>query len=102
MIGEPYVARLVFGLRAPKNPVPGIDLAGVVVAVGSSVTRFRPGDEVYGVGRGTFAEFAVAPRTSSPKPSTLTFEQAAAVPVSGLTAQQGLLDVGRLTPASTC
>jgi NADPH:quinone reductase-like Zn-dependent oxidoreductase len=99
MTGEPYVARLAFGLRSPKNPVPGIDLAGVVAAVGSSVTRFQPGDEVYGVGRGSFAEFAPAHEDKlAPKPPSLTFEQAAAVPVSGLTAQQGLLDVGRLAP----
>lgn len=97
MTGVPYAARLAFGLRAPKQPVPGLDLAGVVVAVGASVTRFRPGDEVYGVGTGTFAELAVAPEEKlARKPSNLTFEQAAAVPVSGLTAQQGLVDVGRL------
>ena len=97
MTGVPYAARLAFGLRAPKNPVPGIDLAGVVAAVGSSVTRFRPGDEVYGVGKGSFAEFAAAKEAKlARKPSRLTFEQAAAVPVSGLTAQQGLLEVGRL------
>src|SRR6478752_6642326 len=60
MAGMPYAARLVVGLRAPKNPVPGLDLAGVVVAVGSSVTRFRPGDEVFGIGQGTFAEYCVA------------------------------------------
>ena len=97
MMGEPYVARLAVGLRAPRNPIPGIDLAGVVAAVGSSVTRFRPGDEVFGVGKGSFAEYAAANEEKlARKPSTLSFEQAAAVPVSGLTAQQGLLDVGRL------
>lgn len=97
MTGVPYAARLAFGLRRPKNPVPGIDLAGVVRAVGSSVTRFRPGDEVYGVGKGSFAEFAAARAAKlARKPANLTFEQAAAVPVSGLTAQQGLLEVGRL------
>jgi NADPH:quinone reductase-like Zn-dependent oxidoreductase len=97
MTGVPYAARLAFGLRAPKNPVPGRDLAGVVAAVGSSVTRFRVGDEVYGVGKGSFAEFAAASESKlSMKPSRLTFEQAAAVPVSALTAQQGLIDVGRL------
>jgi NADPH:quinone reductase-like Zn-dependent oxidoreductase len=97
MTGVPYAARLAFGLRAPKQPVPGLDLAGVVVAVGSSVTRFRPGDEVYGVGKGSFAQFAAAREDKlAPKPSNLSFEQAAAVPVSGLTAQQGLLEVGRL------
>ena len=99
MTGVPYAARLAFGLRAPRNPVPGIDLAGVVVAVGPKVISFRPGDEVYGVGKGSFAEFAAARATKlAIKPSRLTFEQAAAVPVSGLTAQQGLLEVGRLQP----
>jgi NADPH:quinone reductase-like Zn-dependent oxidoreductase len=102
MTGVPYAARLAFGLRRPRNPVPGSDLAGVVAAVGSSVTRFRPGDEVYGVGKGSFAEFAAACEDKLVrKPTTLTFEQAAAVPVSGLTAQQGLLDVGRLTAGQT-
>lgn len=97
MTGVPYGARLAFGLRSPKNPVPGIDLAGVVADVGSSVTRFQIGDEVYGVGKGTFAQFAAARESKlAMKPSGLTFEQAAAVPVSGLTAQQGLVDVGRL------
>jgi NADPH:quinone reductase-like Zn-dependent oxidoreductase len=97
MTGVPYAARLAFGLRAPKQPVPGLDLAGAVVAVGSSVTRFRPGDEVYGVGKGSFAQFAAAREAKlAPKPSNLSFEQAAAVPVSGLTAQQGLLEVGGL------
>ena len=60
MAGMPYAARLVAGLRAPKNPVPGLDVAGVVVAVGSEVTRFQPGDEVFGVSKGSFAEFAAA------------------------------------------
>jgi NADPH:quinone reductase-like Zn-dependent oxidoreductase len=97
MTGVPYVARLVFGLRAPKQPVPGMDLAGVVVAIGSEVTRLEVGDEVFGVGKGSFAELAAAKEAKlARKPSNLSFEQAAAVPISGLTAQQGLLDVGRL------
>lgn len=97
MTGVPYAARLVFGLRKPRNPVPGTDVAGVVAAVGSSVTRFRPGDEVFGVGKGSFAEFAAAREDRlALKPASLTFAQAGAVPVSALTAQQGLLDVGRL------
>jgi NADPH:quinone reductase-like Zn-dependent oxidoreductase len=97
MAGMPYAARLVVGLRAPKNPVPGLDVAGVVVAVGSEVTRLHPGDEVFGVSKGSFAEFAAAhERKLAPKPSNLTFEQAAAVPVSGMTALRGLTDVGRL------
>lgn len=98
MTGVPYAARLAFGLRSPRNPVPGRDLAGVVVGVGSAVTRFAPGDEVFGTGDGSFAQYAVAPeRRLARKPSNLTFEQAAAVPVSGLTALQAC-DVGRVGP----
>lgn len=97
MAGLPYAARLVAGLRAPKNPVPGLDVAGVAVAVGSAVTRLRAGDEVFGVSKGSFAEFAAAREDKlALKPSNLTFEQAAAVPVSGMTALRGLSDVGRL------
>jgi NADPH:quinone reductase-like Zn-dependent oxidoreductase len=97
MAGMPYAARLAVGLRAPKNPVPGLDVAGVVVAVGSTVTRFQAGDEVFGIGRGSFAEFAAAREDKlARKPSNLTFEQAAAVPVSGMTALRGLRDVGRI------
>ena len=65
MTGLPYPIRLAgYGFRAPKNPVPGADVAGVVEAVGGDVTRFQPGDEVFGIGKGTFAEYARAPRTS--------------------------------------
>src|ERR1700704_3559220 len=97
MAGMPYAARLVVGVRVPKNPVPGLDVAGVVVAVGSEITRFQPGDEVFGVSKGSFAEFAAARESKlARKPSNLTFDQAAAVPVSGMTALRGLLDVGRL------
>ncbi len=97
MTGLPYAGRLAFGLRAPKVAVLGGDLAGVVVAVGSAVTRFQAGDEVFGVGKGSFAEYTAAREDKlAPKPSNLTFEQAAAVPVSGLTALQGLCDVGHL------
>lgn len=97
MAGLPYAARLVAGLRAPKNPVPGLDVAGVVVAVGNEVTRFQPDDEVFGVSKGSFAEFAAAREDKlALKPSRLTFEQVAAVPVSGMTALRGLSDVGRL------
>lgn len=97
MAGLPYAARLVAGLRAPKRAVPGLDVAGVVVAVGSEVRRFHPGDAVFGVSKGSFAEFAAAREDKlALKPSRLTFEQAAAVPVSGMTALRGLSDVGRL------
>ncbi len=99
MTGLPYLTRLVFGFRAPKTPIPGMDLAGVVEAVGKDVSRFRPGDEVFGVGKGTFAEYALAREEKlAPKPANLTFEQAAALAISGLTALQGLRDHGRIEP----
>ena len=97
MAGMPYAVRLGFGLRAPKNPVPGFELAGVVAAVGADVTRFEVGDEVFGIGRGSFAEFTAAPEHKlALKPAALTFEQAAAMPISGLTALQALTDAGRV------
>ncbi|MCB9932084.1 MAG: NAD(P)-dependent alcohol dehydrogenase [Planctomycetes bacterium] len=98
MAGLPYLMRVVgFGLRAPKNPVPGMDLAGTVAAVGKNVTRFRVGDEVFGVGKGSFAEYAVAPEAKlAHKPANLSFEQAAALAISGMTALQGLRDVAKL------
>ena len=103
MTGLPYPVRLAgYGLRAPKIPVPGTNMAGVVEAVGQEVTRFQPGDEVFGIGKGTFAEYARAPENKlAPKPANLTFEQAAAVAVSGLTALQGLRDHGRVQPGQT-
>lgn len=92
MTGLPYLMRLMgFGFRHPKQSVPGRDVAGVVVAVGDAVTRFAVGDEVFGVGRGSFAEFAVGREDKlAHKPAKLTFEQAAVVPISGMTALQGL------------
>ena len=79
--GSPFVMRFVVGLRHPKSPVPGIDVAGEVEAVGRGVTRLRPGDAVYGTCDGAFAEYArVAEDRAAPKPANLTFEQAAAVP----------------------
>ena len=103
MTGLPYPVRLAgYGLRAPKTPVPGTNMAGVVEAVGHEVTRFQPGDEVFGFGKGAFAEYARAPENKlAPKPANLTFEQAAAVAVSGLTALQGLRDHGRVQPGQT-
>ena len=98
MAGMPYLFRLMGpGLRKPKNPVLGLDVAGTVVAVGSDVTRFKVGDEVFGISRGSFAEYAAAREDKlARKPANLTFEQAAVVAISGLTALQSLLDVGRL------
>jgi NADPH:quinone reductase-like Zn-dependent oxidoreductase len=98
MAGLPYPLRLAgYGLRTPKNPVPGTDVAGVVEAVGKNVTRFQPGDEVFGIGKGTFAEYTrVLENKLAPKPANLTFEQAAAVAISGSTALQGLRDHGQV------
>ena len=97
MTGKPYVARLFVGLRKPKNPIPGRDAAGTVAAVGSSVTRFAIGDEVYGVAPGSFAEYAVAPEDKlARKPENLSFAHAAAIPVSAGTALQSLVDAGRV------
>ncbi|MGH2488894.1 MAG: NAD(P)-dependent alcohol dehydrogenase [Candidatus Limnocylindria bacterium] len=95
--GEPYVLRLSEGLRRPKTAIRGVDVAGTVEAVGAAVTEFRAGDEVFGIRDGSLAEF-VAGRESSfaHKPASLTFEQAAAVPVAGETALQGLRDRGQL------
>jgi NADPH:quinone reductase-like Zn-dependent oxidoreductase len=97
MTGKPYVARLFVGLRKPKNPIPGRDAAGTVAAVGSSVSRFAIGDEVYGVAPGSFAEYAAAPEGKlARKPENLSFAQAAAIPVSAGTALQALVDAGRV------
>lgn len=96
--GHPYLLRLLgFGLRRPKQPVRGLDFAGTVEETGDGVTRVRPGDEVFGVGDGTFAEYAVAKADLvAAKPGRLSFEQAATVLVSGGTALQALRDVGRV------
>lgn len=101
MTGEPYLMRLVgFGLLKPKNPVPGQDVAGTVTATGDGVTRFKIGDEVFGIAKGSFAEYAVAREDKlSHKPENLSFEQAAAVPISGLTAL-GALDAAGVTVGS--
>jgi NADPH:quinone reductase-like Zn-dependent oxidoreductase len=98
MTGQPYLMRVMgFGFRGPKNPVAGLDVAGTVVAVGSDVTRFSVGDEVFGISRGSFAEYAAAREDKlAHKPAELSFEQAAVVPVSALTAIQGLRDAGRI------
>jgi NADPH:quinone reductase-like Zn-dependent oxidoreductase len=97
MTGQPYLLRLVVGFRRPRNPVQGLDVAGTVVAVGQAVTRFSVGDEVFGFGRGTFAEYAAAREDKlARKPANVTFEQAAVVPVSAVTALLALTDVGHV------
>jgi len=97
MSGLPYIARPVYGLRKPKNPVRGTDVAGQVEAVGPSVTRFRPGDEVFGWCVGAYAEYAsVSEDALALKPANLTFEQAASVPMAGLVALQALRDQGNV------
>src|ERR1700712_4571751 len=85
MTGEPYLIRLVgFGFLRPKNPVPGQDVAGTITATGSGVTRFTVGDEVFGIAKGSFAEYAVAREDKlSHKPENLSHAQAAAMPISG-------------------
>lgn len=97
MTGRPYLLRLGFGLRRPNRPVPGRDVAGTVIAVGSAVTRFSVGDDVFGIGQGSLAEFTVARQDKlAHKPVSSSFEQAAVVPISALVALQGLCDVGRV------
>lgn len=99
MRGMPYVIRLTDGLRRPKQPRRGVDLAGIVEEVGSAVTRFKPGDEVFGGGVGTWAELARAKASNlAAKPGNVTFEEAAAVPVAALTALQGLRDKAQVGP----
>lgn len=101
MRGEPFLARLEYGLRRPQHLFLGADVAGSVEAVGEGVTRFRPGDAVFGEtfhsALGSFAEYACVPETALVlKPDTVSFEAAAAVPVAALTALQGLRDKGKL------
>jgi NADPH:quinone reductase-like Zn-dependent oxidoreductase len=100
MTGTPYVMRLAgFGIRAPKNPLLGYDVAGRVEAVGAQVTEFQTGQEVFGTCRGSFAEYAVArPDRLLPKPDNVTFEQAAAVPISGYAALQAVRQHGGVRP----
>ncbi|MGH3862257.1 NAD(P)-dependent alcohol dehydrogenase [Actinokineospora sp.] len=98
MTGMPYLLRVLgFGLRKPKVPTRGRDVAGRVESVGGNVTRFKPGDEVYGACEGSFAEYAAAREDRlAHKPASLTFEQAAAVPISAWTALQALRDAGEV------
>ena len=107
MRGLPYIVRVAgsragFGIRGPRPHTRGRDLAGQVEAIGKNVTQLRPGDEVYGVGRGTFAGYALASeRELAPKPATMTFVQAAAMPVAGVTALRAIRDHGRIQPGQT-
>jgi NADPH:quinone reductase-like Zn-dependent oxidoreductase len=102
MTGKPYLLRLALGLRGPKVRVPGRDVAGTVVAVGSAVTGFSIGDEVFGTGQGSFAEYTVGTQDKlARKPVNVTFEQAAVAGVSARTALQALTDVGRVEAGQT-
>jgi len=97
MRGTPFLVRLGDGFLKPKDPKLGADVAGVVEAIGSNVTEFKPGDEVFGVCSGSFAEYAVAAESKlALKPANLSFEAAAAVPVAAFTALQGLRDKGQI------
>lgn len=100
--GTPIFIRIITGLRHPKSPRLGADVAGQVESVGAAVTRFKPGDEVFGTCGGSFAEYACAPeKTLAIKPRGLTFEDAAALPIAGITALQALRDCGHLTAGQT-
>ncbi|RSM78660.1 NAD(P)-dependent alcohol dehydrogenase [Kibdelosporangium aridum] len=97
MTGLPYLVRLGIGLRRPRNPIRGMDVAGVVEAVGDKVTEFKPGDEVFGTCGGAFAEYATTrPSKITAKPKNLTYEQAAAIPTSATTALNALRDKGEV------
>ena len=99
MAGRPYIMRVAgFGVRAPKATNPGRSVAGTVESVGQGVTDFKPGDEVFGVADSSFAAYAVArPGKLAHRPATLSFEQAAAVPISGLTALQAVRDQAKVS-----
>ena len=101
--GEPFLARFAFGLRKPKYPIPGGDIAGRVESVGKNVAKFQPGDDVFGdlsgSGWGGFAEYVSVPENAlALKPVNLSYEEAAAVPMAGVTALQGLRDKGKIQP----
>ena len=94
-----FIMRPLFGMRAPKHARLGVDFAGEVEAVGSGVTSFKPGDKVYGVARGAFAEYVCAKEKQlGLKPENASFEQAAAIPIAGITSLQGIRDKCRLEP----
>jgi NADPH:quinone reductase-like Zn-dependent oxidoreductase len=99
MRGKPKLFRPIYGFGKPRNRVPGLDIAGTVEAVGTGVTRLGPGEEVFGTCTGALAEYVGTPEDKlERKPSNLTFEQAAAVPTSGLAALHGIRDAGKVQP----
>ena len=99
MRGLPYVARPVYGMRRPKQPVRGMDVAGIVEAVGTGVTRFKAGDEVFGSSRGSYAEYTAASEDAlAPMPVNVSFEQAAVMPMAGMVALQAIRDHGNVQP----
>jgi NADPH:quinone reductase-like Zn-dependent oxidoreductase len=100
--GTPSVIRLFIGMRSPKSPRLGADVAGVVDAVGAKVAPFKPGDAVFGVAKGSFAEYACAASSQlAMKPKEISFEQAACLPIAGITALQGVRDKGRVQTGQT-
>ena len=103
MTGRPYIARLMgSGLRRPRFYIAGQDVAGRVVAVGKNIEQFRPGDEVFGESKGALAEYVCAKESELVlKPANVTFEQAAAAPIAGITALQGLRDMGPVLPGQS-
>lgn len=99
LLGRPFIRRMLFARSKLKITRPGRDLAGEIVAVGCGVTRFKPGDAVFGWGGGAFAEYTCTPESALvAKPGNVTFEQAASVPVAAITALQGLRDRGKIRP----
>lgn len=102
MTGKPYAVRLASGLRRPRNPVPGRDVAGTVVEVGAKVTRFSLGDQVYGVAPGSFAEYAVTGENRlAHMPANLSFAEASVIPISAGAALQALTDAGKVQPGQS-
>ena len=102
MKGPPYLGRLLSGLGVAKRTQPGIDVAGIVEAVGGKVKRFQPGEAVFGTCRGAFADFVCSPESKlTVKPDSVTFEEAASAPIAAFTALQGLRDKGRIEPGQS-
>jgi NADPH:quinone reductase-like Zn-dependent oxidoreductase len=102
MRGTPYGVRIVAGLAKPKVTKLGADVAGQVEAIGRNTMQFKPGDQVFGICKGAFAEYVCAPESALVmKPGNVTFEQAACVPIAGFTALQGLRNKGRVQPGQT-